>query len=89
MLLGMSVSFLSGTLGLFATALLAATLIPVSSEVVLGVLIAAKGAEAAGVQQLFFFHHDPASTDEALDRVGELGRSFFAGAEMASAGRAM
>ena len=41
----MSVSFLSGTLGLFATALLAATLIPVSSEVVLGVLIAAKGAD--------------------------------------------
>jgi len=35
----------SGTLGLFATALLAATLIPVSSEVVLGALSAAEGAD--------------------------------------------
>ncbi len=36
---------MSSTLGLFVTALLAATLIPVSSEVVLGALSAAQGAE--------------------------------------------
>ena len=48
--------------------------------------IAAKAAEAAGVQKLYLFHHDPASTDEALDRVGELGKSFFENAEMARDG---
>ena len=48
--------------------------------------IAAKVAERAGVKDLFLFHHDPASSDEDLDAVGELGRSFFANTHLAADG---
>ena len=48
--------------------------------------IAANVAERADVDRLFLFHHDPASTDDHLDAVGELGSSFFARAGMARDG---
>lgn len=44
---------------------------------------AARVAERANVKRLFLFHHDPISTDEDLDAVGVLGKTFFADSEVA------
>ncbi len=48
--------------------------------------IAAEVATRANAKKLFLFHHDPSSTDEALDRVGELGKQAFANSEVARDG---
>ena len=48
--------------------------------------IATDVAKRAGVKRLILFHHDPGSTDEALDEVERLGRSQFADCEVARDG---
>ena len=48
--------------------------------------IATKLAQKAQAKSLYLFHHDPASTDEDLDAVGELGASLFDGCEVARDG---
>lgn len=48
--------------------------------------IAAQVARRANVKKLFLFHHDPSSTDEALDAVGELGKTEFSNSEVARDG---
>ncbi len=48
--------------------------------------IAAGVARRANVKKLFLFHHDPGSTDDALDAVGELGKQEFENSEVARDG---
>jgi phosphoribosyl 1,2-cyclic phosphodiesterase len=48
--------------------------------------IASALADKAGVDRLFFFHHDPASTDDRLDEAESIGKSLFANSAVARDG---
>ncbi|MBA2661834.1 MAG: MBL fold metallo-hydrolase [Bradymonadaceae bacterium] len=45
--------------------------------------IATTLARESGVKKLFLFHHEPASSDEDLDRIDALGKSLFAASAVA------